>query len=180
MDWPWTQRDGACLCQPDLWCHAPKCHHSSQSHHWLYLLCIFHLPFYWNITMIARCIWHLSSEQASLHWPLHSHYFQIPKIHMMEHYVALIHSKGSTDGFNTELECLHIDCAKEGYCASNKKNYTQQMIKYLTHHEYSLFFITFATLSEKWNKVNTGISHWLFSIRDDLNRFPYKHNWGNP
>ena len=55
---------------------------------------------------------------------------------MMEHYVALICSKGSTDGFNTGLsECLHIDYAKEGYRASNKKNYTQQMIKYLTHHE---------------------------------------------
>ncbi|KAF8511993.1 hypothetical protein JB92DRAFT_3174281 [Gautieria morchelliformis] len=59
-------------------------------------------------------------------------HFQIPKIHMMEHYVALIHSKGSADGFNTELsERLHIDCAKEGYRASNKKNYTQQMINFL-------------------------------------------------
>ncbi|KAF8511547.1 hypothetical protein JB92DRAFT_2813160 [Gautieria morchelliformis] len=63
-------------------------------------------------------------------------HFRIPKIHMMEHYVALIRSKGSADGFNTELsERLHIDCAKEGYRASNKKNYTQQMIKYLTRHE---------------------------------------------
>ena len=50
--------------------------------------------------------------------------------------MALIHSKGSADGFKTELsEHLHIDCAKEGYHASNKKNYTQQMVKYLTHHE---------------------------------------------
>ncbi|KAF8517451.1 hypothetical protein JB92DRAFT_3113473 [Gautieria morchelliformis] len=63
-------------------------------------------------------------------------HFRIPKIHMMEHYVALIRSKFSADGFNTELsERLHIDCAKEGYGASNKKNYTQQMIKYLTRHE---------------------------------------------
>ncbi|KAF8479966.1 hypothetical protein JB92DRAFT_3133291 [Gautieria morchelliformis] len=63
-------------------------------------------------------------------------HFQIPKIHMMEHYVALIHSKGSTDGFNTKLsEHLHIDCAKEGYHASNKNHYTEQMIKYLTCHE---------------------------------------------
>ncbi|KAF8485577.1 hypothetical protein JB92DRAFT_3131185 [Gautieria morchelliformis] len=63
-------------------------------------------------------------------------HFRIPKIHMMEHYVALIRSKGSADSFNTELsERLHIDYAKEGYRASNKKNYTQQIIKYLTHHE---------------------------------------------
>ena len=43
-------------------------------------------------------------------------HFQIPRIHMIEHYVALIHSKGSANGFNTKLsEWLHINCAKEGY-----------------------------------------------------------------
>ncbi|KAF8531730.1 hypothetical protein JB92DRAFT_3086534 [Gautieria morchelliformis] len=44
-------------------------------------------------------------------------------IHIMEHYIALIQAKGTPDGFNTELsERLHIDFAKEGYQASNKKN----------------------------------------------------------
>ncbi|KIJ51598.1 hypothetical protein M422DRAFT_86503, partial [Sphaerobolus stellatus SS14] len=63
-------------------------------------------------------------------------HFHILKIHAMEYYIDLIHSKGSADGFNTELsECLHIDCAKQGYCTSNKKNYTEQMVWYLTQHE---------------------------------------------
>ncbi|KAF8526818.1 hypothetical protein JB92DRAFT_3108051 [Gautieria morchelliformis] len=63
-------------------------------------------------------------------------HFRIPKIHIMEHYAHLIRAKGSADGFNTEMsERLHIDCAKEGYRASNKKNYTQQMIQYLWRQE---------------------------------------------
>ncbi|KIJ43708.1 hypothetical protein M422DRAFT_169513 [Sphaerobolus stellatus SS14] len=66
---------------------------------------------------------------------VHNH-FRIPKIHMMEHYVMLIHLKGSADWYNTEQsERLHIDCAKQGYRASNKKNYTDQMVRYLTRRE---------------------------------------------
>ncbi|KIJ42682.1 hypothetical protein M422DRAFT_254118 [Sphaerobolus stellatus SS14] len=63
-------------------------------------------------------------------------HFRIPKIHMMEHYVMLIHLKGAADGFSTEQsEHLHIDCAKQGYRASNRKEYTEQMVRYLTWHE---------------------------------------------
>ncbi|KAF8522866.1 hypothetical protein JB92DRAFT_3094189 [Gautieria morchelliformis] len=51
-------------------------------------------------------------------------HFRIPKIHMMEHDIALIRAKGTPDGFNTELS--------EGYRASNKKNYIKQMVSYLT------------------------------------------------
>ncbi|KAF8515663.1 hypothetical protein JB92DRAFT_3088385 [Gautieria morchelliformis] len=73
-------------------------------------------------------------------------HFQIPKIHMMEHYIALIRAKGTPDGFNTELsERLHIDFAKEGYRASNKKNYIEQMVTYLTRrdaiHKFTAFLI---------------------------------------
>ena len=43
-------------------------------------------------------------------------HFNIPKIHLMVHYVAAIQSCGSLDGYNTESpERLHIDYAKEGY-----------------------------------------------------------------
>ncbi|KAF8530855.1 hypothetical protein JB92DRAFT_2804267 [Gautieria morchelliformis] len=63
-------------------------------------------------------------------------HFRIPKIHMMEHYIALIRAKGTPDGFNTELsERLHIDFSKEGYRASNKKNYIEQMVSYLTRRD---------------------------------------------
>jgi hypothetical protein len=43
---------------------------------------------------------------------------------------------GTTDGFNSEAsERLHIDLAKLGYRASNKKDYTVQMVQWLTHRE---------------------------------------------
>ena len=56
-------------------------------------------------------------------------HFNIPKIHQMQHYVEVICSHGTADGYNTEAsERLHIDYAKEGYHASNKKDYTKQML----------------------------------------------------
>ena len=55
---------------------------------------------------------------------------------MLEHYVDLIFKFGSADGFNTEWsERLHIDCAKEAYRASNKKNYVVQMTQWLSRQE---------------------------------------------
>ncbi|THG92911.1 hypothetical protein EW026_g8163 [Hermanssonia centrifuga] len=63
-------------------------------------------------------------------------HFNIPKYHMLEHYVELILKFGSADGFNTEWsERLHIDYAKDGYRASNKKDYTAQMTKWLSRQE---------------------------------------------
>lgn len=63
-------------------------------------------------------------------------HFNIPKYHMMEHYVELIRLLGSADGFNTEWsERLHIDYAKEAYRASNKKDYTIQMTVWLRRQE---------------------------------------------
>ena len=71
-------------------------------------------------------------------------HFRIPKIHMMEHYIALIRAKGAADGFNTELsERLHIDLAKDGYRASNRKDYTKQMVTYLNRQEAIQSFNTF-------------------------------------
>ncbi|KIJ47006.1 hypothetical protein M422DRAFT_249291 [Sphaerobolus stellatus SS14] len=73
----------------------------------------------------------------------------------MEHYIDLIHSKGSTDGFNTELsEWLHIDCAKQGYRASNKKNYTKQMVHYLTLHEALDHFMLFLVWTQAIEEVD--------------------------
>jgi hypothetical protein len=63
-------------------------------------------------------------------------HFNIPKIHAMVHYFAAIQSRGSLDGFNTESpERLHIDYAKEGYRASNKKDYVRQMTVWLGRQE---------------------------------------------
>ncbi|KIJ55985.1 hypothetical protein M422DRAFT_150938 [Sphaerobolus stellatus SS14] len=88
-------------------------------------------------------------------------HFRIPKIHMMEHYVSLIRLKGTTDGYNTEQsERLHIDCAKDGYRASNKKEYTQQMVTYLTRQEYIHSFTTYL----EWRE---GISSEVWEVNED-------------
>ncbi|KAG7085416.1 hypothetical protein E1B28_002977 [Marasmius oreades] len=73
-----------------------------------------------------------------------STHFNIPKIHSMQHYVALVRHFGSADGFNTESpERLHINYAKNAYRASNKKDYTIQMTRWLQRQEavdrFSLF-----------------------------------------
>ncbi|KIJ50250.1 hypothetical protein M422DRAFT_245497 [Sphaerobolus stellatus SS14] len=61
----------------------------------------------------------------------------------------LIRLKGTPDGFNTEQsERLHIDCAKEGYRASNKKEYTDQMVRYLTRQEYIHSFASYLSWLE--------------------------------
>ncbi|KAJ6456801.1 hypothetical protein C8R47DRAFT_996166 [Mycena vitilis] len=63
-------------------------------------------------------------------------HFNISKLHKMKHYVDSIRSRGSAAGFNTEgTERLHIDLAKVGYQASNKKAYTRQMTVWLRRQE---------------------------------------------
>jgi hypothetical protein len=63
-------------------------------------------------------------------------HFNISKLHNIKHYVDSIRSRGTADGFNTEgTERLHIDLAKLGYRASNKKAYIKQMTIWLTRQE---------------------------------------------
>jgi hypothetical protein len=67
--------------------------------------------------------------------------FNFPKFHSMLHYVDSIKWLGSADGYNTESpERLHIEYAKKGYRASNKKDYIRQMTVWMTRQESSLFF----------------------------------------
>ncbi|KAI6011028.1 hypothetical protein BKA83DRAFT_4467357 [Pisolithus microcarpus] len=62
--------------------------------------------------------------------------FNVPKIHSLQHYVASIRALGSADGYNTEYpERLHIDYAKDGYRASNKRDYVEQMALWLQRQE---------------------------------------------
>lgn len=43
---------------------------------------------------------------------------------------------GASDGYNTESpERLHIDYAKDAYRASNKRDYTEQMARWLSRQE---------------------------------------------
>lgn len=63
-------------------------------------------------------------------------HFNIPKIHALKHYLKLIRMLGSADGYSTEApERLHIDYAKNGYRASNKRDYTIQMVRWLRRQE---------------------------------------------
>ncbi|KAF7290725.1 hypothetical protein MIND_01313200 [Mycena indigotica] len=63
-------------------------------------------------------------------------HFDISKLHNIWHTVASIRSRGTCDGTNTEnTERLHIDLAKNGYRASNKRDYIRQMMRWLTRQE---------------------------------------------
>ncbi|KAJ3730728.1 hypothetical protein C8R42DRAFT_550016, partial [Lentinula raphanica] len=60
----------------------------------------------------------------------------IPKFHALQHYVEMIRFFGCTDNYNTEMfECLHIDFAKKGWRASNKREKFPQMTKWLSRQE---------------------------------------------
>ncbi len=63
-------------------------------------------------------------------------HFNIPKVHSALHYAMSIRKLGTADGYNTEnSERLHIDYAKRGYAASNKRNYIKQMTTWLNRQE---------------------------------------------
>ncbi|THV02094.1 hypothetical protein K435DRAFT_654085 [Dendrothele bispora CBS 962.96] len=63
-------------------------------------------------------------------------HFNIPKFHSLLHYHKSIAMLGTTDNFNTEMfERLHIDFAKEGWHASNKRDHFAQMVTWLCRQE---------------------------------------------
>ncbi|KAJ3817958.1 hypothetical protein F5880DRAFT_1492139 [Lentinula raphanica] len=63
-------------------------------------------------------------------------HFKIPKFHSLLHYVDSIKWLGTTDNYNTEaFERLHIDLTKEGWRASNKRDYFPQMLSFISRQE---------------------------------------------
>ncbi|THU93081.1 hypothetical protein K435DRAFT_799989 [Dendrothele bispora CBS 962.96] len=63
-------------------------------------------------------------------------HFRLPKLHFLNHYVQKIRYLGMLDNYNTEqTERLHIDLAKDGYRASNKKDEYMQITKWLERKE---------------------------------------------
>ena len=67
--------------------------------------------------------------------------FNIPKVHSMIHYISSIQSHGTLDGYNSESpERLHIEYAKLAYRASNKRDYTIQMARWLDRQDAILRF----------------------------------------
>ena len=62
--------------------------------------------------------------------------FNLPKLHSLTHYVSSIQLFGTTDNYNTEQsECLHINLAKDAYCATNHKDEYSQMTLWLECQE---------------------------------------------
>jgi len=58
--------------------------------------------------------------------------FNLPKLHSLLHYASSIRLFGTTDNYNTEQsERLHIDFAKDAYCAMNHKDEYPQMTVWL-------------------------------------------------
>ncbi|THV02089.1 hypothetical protein K435DRAFT_817908 [Dendrothele bispora CBS 962.96] len=63
-------------------------------------------------------------------------HLNIPKFHSLLHYSKSISMLGTTDNFNTEtFERLHIDFAKAGWHASNKRDHFPQMVTWLCRRE---------------------------------------------
>ncbi|TFK95573.1 hypothetical protein BDV98DRAFT_659658 [Pterulicium gracile] len=84
--------------------------------------------------------------------------FRLPKLHALNHYPASIRYFGSLDNFDTQYtERLHIDMAKDAYCASNhKEEYPQKTspCRTLTMTKYSsVRVVSLATL------MDTALDH---------------------
>ncbi|EIW75743.1 hypothetical protein CONPUDRAFT_131960 [Coniophora puteana RWD-64-598 SS2] len=60
----------------------------------------------------------------------------IPKLHMLRYYITSIRSRGAAAWTNTELsERYHIEYAKSGYRASNRRDFLEQMTVWLRRQE---------------------------------------------
>ncbi|KAJ6540166.1 hypothetical protein DFH09DRAFT_1249545 [Mycena vulgaris] len=80
-------------------------------------------------------------------------HFNIPKFHSLLHYVDSIQYFGTTDNYNTEMfERLHIDFAKNGWRASNRRDEFPQMITWLGRQEKISSFGTYLAWLESSKK----------------------------
>lgn len=83
--------------------------------------------------------------------------FAIPKLHLLFHYLMNIRDLGTVDNYSTEIcEALHIPFCKNAYKATNRKDYDQQIINYLTRlaalTEYTAYL---AWRSKSWDDDET-------------------------
>ncbi|KAG8778959.1 hypothetical protein FRC12_024705 [Ceratobasidium sp. 428] len=63
-------------------------------------------------------------------------HFNIPKFHILRHLLEQVFGKGPLDNYSTEtMERLHIEFIKWAYRASNRRDWLQQVIDWLTRHE---------------------------------------------
>lgn len=63
-------------------------------------------------------------------------HFNIPKLHNLHHYLKNIQHLGSADNYSTEIgETLHMSMCKAAYRSTNRKSYSEQIIRYLRRQE---------------------------------------------
>ncbi|KAF8523700.1 hypothetical protein BU17DRAFT_85525 [Hysterangium stoloniferum] len=68
-------------------------------------------------------------------------HFRIPKLHTRPHYPEFIRRFGATTNFTTETpERYHIEYAKKAYRGVSKKDYTEQMVRWLDRQEKLRYF----------------------------------------
>ena len=83
-------------------------------------------------------------------------HFNIPKFHSLVHYVESIENFGTTDNYNTEMfECFHIDFAKQGWCASNKRNEFPQMTLWLSCQEKIAAFVSYISSTKQLDNISS-------------------------
>lgn len=97
-------------------------------------------------------------------------HFNIGKFHSLEHYISSIVDFGGLDGVNSEIsERLHIDFAKLGYRASNRKAYLVQMVIWLTRQEKANAFASY----QAWVDASAGgtvTENYQLKYDDETNR----------
>ena len=86
----------------------------------------------------------------------------------MLHYAEAIRSHGTADGYNSEAsERLHIDYAKEGYRASNKKDYIKQMTVWLGRQEAVTRFQAYLVYAAKQDNTTSRDSQLELEMDSD-------------
>jgi len=81
----------------------------------------------------------------------------IPKFHALRHYINSIKMFGTTDNYNTEMfERFHIDFAKLGYKASNKRDEFPQMINWLSRQEKVSMFSNYLDLLDNADSLKSN------------------------
>ncbi|KAJ3727773.1 hypothetical protein C8R42DRAFT_572404 [Lentinula raphanica] len=114
----------------------------------------------------ALDLWH-AKKSSFIDVGIHDD-LNIPKFHALQHYVEMIHFFGCTDNYNTEMfERLHIDYAKKGWRASNKREEFPQMIKWLSRQENVQTF----NKELSWILEQQQLGHGVPSFSSNLKRY---------
>ncbi|KAI9459627.1 hypothetical protein HD554DRAFT_2206981 [Boletus coccyginus] len=101
-------------------------------------------------------------------------HFNIPKFHSLVYYTDTIQTLGSLDGLNTETsERLHIDFAKKAYAATNRKDYTVQMTRWLQRQEAVIWFSSYQTWRRRTGLLDS--EHSLSSDSEGHRPDQYRH-----